>query len=335
MAKGNPLMGTLQGKLGDAVYFRTGGEQRSRTYIRNPRNPQSALQLLQRVLLKTYSGGYSYFKALADHSFQGFATGTPNQSRFMSLNVDFMRRALAEYINSGNPNDLFDVAIGNFAGKISEGCEILPYILSDGSLTPLNVGYIRLVETDPAMFSIVLGSVPSGFNPTASYAQMCSVLGVQQGDQLTFVQTTYDDSDSAVLPGCFNGLYYARVIMEPSDGDMAKAFFVNAGGTDMQINDPNSKNEGFIRFTMNAGNLNNIIFKVGDFAWNQVGLARVGAACIVSRRSGNTWMRSRSQLFLLPSEVAPVDYNYDLLGDAMLSFLTAANSTLYLNQAEG
>lgn len=50
MSKGNFLMGTASGKLGDVVFYRSRGSQRARTYIKNPKNPKSNAQMQRRAI---------------------------------------------------------------------------------------------------------------------------------------------------------------------------------------------------------------------------------------------------------------------------------------------
>lgn len=97
------MQGMGRGAIGDIVLTRINGEQVSRVRNRNPRNPKSPAQLYQRAIMATVMQAYSAGKEIFNHSFQGYAVGTPSQARFMSLNLRKMRAQLAEEINNDLP----------------------------------------------------------------------------------------------------------------------------------------------------------------------------------------------------------------------------------------
>lgn len=60
MSKRSLFWGQGSGKLGEAVYYRAGGEQRTRTYVKTVKNPKSYLQAVQRTkfnnMIAVYKG---------------------------------------------------------------------------------------------------------------------------------------------------------------------------------------------------------------------------------------------------------------------------------------
>lgn len=58
MSKRSLFWGNGSGKLGEAVFYRAGGEQRTRTYVKNVKNPKSYLQALQRTKFNNIVGCY-------------------------------------------------------------------------------------------------------------------------------------------------------------------------------------------------------------------------------------------------------------------------------------
>jgi hypothetical protein len=105
MAKGNPFIGTLRGKLGDTVWYRTDGEQHSRGYVKEVRNPKSDRQLLQRAVFATVQQAYSAGYELFNHSFQGERVGSGNQRMFVKENIKELRNlfsaALSGHVTRG------------------------------------------------------------------------------------------------------------------------------------------------------------------------------------------------------------------------------------------
>ena len=141
MGKGNLFLGFGRGKVGDIVYFRQYGEQVWRARNKSPKNPQTALQLLQRVVLKTVSSAYSLLQPLANHSFQGEQEGTSNQSMFTRRNVEILRNRLAGIINDGSTEDILSSTEANFSRKGQRGAEINAYLLSEGNINSLEVSF--------------------------------------------------------------------------------------------------------------------------------------------------------------------------------------------------
>lgn len=339
MAKGNPFLGMARGSAGDFTYYRMGGEQVFRARNRHPANPQTSLQLLQRVIMLTVQRAYSILSPLCDHAFQGRPEGTPNQSRFTALNTARLRGRddivdLIESYASGK----YDVAptMANFSGKFSMLPEINDYIISEGTLPQIGAAW-------NAGRSYFLSKMLEGtvISTTVTYAQFAERCGLQAGDQLTFIQLTCDDSDAS---GTFNGINYARIIVSPNDGDMTKVMFATADPDIFEINDDNANpaNVGAIYFTNETiGDKPSVGFSfIPEKTAEPAGTAQSPAACavILSRRSGDIWQRSPEILALRPFTAGTGnlqnDHEVDYIGDAMDSFLTAKSSTLYLNQAE-
>ena len=328
MAKNNLFLGNASGKIGDVVLYTARGQQIARKYNPSPHNPQSPTQLLQRVVLKTSSLGYSFMSAICDHSFQGSAPGTESQSRFTKLNIAQMRLQLADYINSGDPEEILSCAETNFSASDASLPEMIPFIVSDGSLPQMNVtfggsggdafGYLRGINALPA-------------NPT--YADICDRLGLMAGDQLTFLFLSCDDTEES-SQSKFNGFTYARIILSPNDGDMTSAFFGTDPGT---VNKPNPRNEGSIEVVLDNGAIkfNNGVMETTPESANSL----AAVAVIASRWSGSVWQRSRAQLVLRPYTGSDTwrlkwDHGEDYMSDAIASYLRdTGRSTRYLNQA--
>lgn len=313
MAKGNLFLGFGRGAVGDAVFYRAGGEQITRARNRSPKNSRTPLQLVQRVILKTVSNAYSLLQPLADHSFQGRQEGTPNQSEFSRLNIAMLREQLADVINSGDPEAIVGSAAANFAAKGSRLAEINPYIISQGTLPTVPVVYY--VE-GPGYYIPVNGAVP---DVMPSYATVAAALGLSQGDQLTFVALTANDSDAEGANSQYTSLHYARVILDPAGGDMSVPF-----GTDA-----NPRNEGSVIFTSGQGLVTFTLVGV-DSADGEVNTL-AAAAVIASRLSGGVWQRSTQRLVVRPSTSFAFDQFAHYLGDAVWSFMDSTQSSLYLN----
>lgn len=334
MAKDNLFLGFGRGKVGDLVMYRQNGTQITRARNRSPRNPQTPLQLLQRVVLKTSALAYSMLQELTNHSFQGLMEGTGSQSRFTELNVAMFRAQLADVINSGDPEVILSSDEVNFSKKSDNLPEINPYIVSEGTMGSLDVRFAG------GLFGLFFTVPQTGATAaTLTYQQVADGLGLSRGDQVTFlVMSTNDSSDSPDGQCKFNGFRYARVILEPSDRDMTSLFFA-----DGVINKPNARNEGYVSlaFVPAAGDVPaHLTFALEGIATAAGLINSVAAAAVIgSRLVGTTWQRTSQALVLRPYNSTvdghlTYDYNLDYLSDAIASFMTVQNSSLYLNQAE-
>lgn len=328
MGKGNLFLGLGRGSVGDITYYRAYGEQVFRARNRHPANPQTTLQLLQRVLMLTAQHAYSLMSPICDHAFQGRAVGTMSQARFTTLNVAKMRANLAgtiEDIITGA--DTGWVTESNYAAKGSFLPEFMPYIISEGTLPSIPKSWAE------GFMRIPFGSVVVTANIT--YADFAAALGLQRGDQLTFVTLSIDDTEPT---GQFNGFSFARVILDPStENGWTSPMFVDENDVYV-INNPNVANEGRITFDIAESYIS---FSFGDATLMEPknNVASTGAfAIIVSRRVGDIWQRSTETLLLRPFTVGTGnlewDHGIDYLGDAIESFKIKTGSALYLNQAD-
>lgn len=323
MAKGNIFLGYGRGKVGDVVFSRQNGEQVTRARNRAPRNPQSALQMLQRVIMKTNSAAYSMMKPICDHAFQGRSEGTPNQSRFSELNVAIMRNQMRDAINSGDPEEILASQEFNFNQKSESLPAIREYQVSEGT--------IALPEVDCASGLSIRAAGASAVAGGPSYQDICNALGLQKGDQLTFLFFTGDDSTDAENY-TFNGMVVARIILEPNDGDMTSKFLDGEGGLTGHINKPNAKNEGMCSYTLASSKMSIELDSLT--ASTDAGHTLFGGAIIASRLTGGVWNRSTSFIHLVDPMRLNNDHNIGYMQDAIYSYLTDTSSTLYLNQAE-
>lgn len=329
MAKDNLFLGFARGKVGSVVFYRAKGEQITRALNSAPSNPQTALQLLQRVCFKSSSVAYSLFQDITDHSFEGVDPGTPSQSRFAQRNIALMRAQLADEINSGDEEEILTSSAANFDTKADVFPPFRPFVMSEGHAPSVATSLAASGENE-----LTLG-LASGLGDDPTYDDVISALGVQRGDQLTLLFLSIDDTTDSHV---FNGFSYARIILEPANGDFTTKFIANN-----TINSPNARNRGNLyvdvllqglQFT--PGVLGNYEMEPASGAPNSI--AAVGV--IVSRQVGNVWQRSDCTL-LCRSDVTSVaghlqyDHSTGYLADAIASYRTAgAVSTAYLNQAQ-
>lgn len=241
MAKGNLFQGMGRGKVGDVVFSRLNGEQISRVRNRHPKNPRSNSQLYQRAIMATVMQAYSAGKEIFDHSFEGYAVGSQNQRRFLSLNAKMLRQLVATDINTpltGNNQKARVVGPGVSAPVANA------FIISRGSYQQNLFTYVE------SSHGFEMPAPRSG-ETVASYA---SRVGLMAGDIFTFVMLAekkdivYQSNlyDDALASQNYCSFGWVRLIVKENlstistaIGNMGQLFDVQNSGGDFNYTNSN------------------------------------------------------------------------------------------------
>lgn len=334
MAKNNLFLGTARGSVGDVTFSRLNGVQVARVRNRSPRNPQSPAQMVQRIIMSSVGKAYSFMSSICNHSFEGFESGQLSQRKFMEINVGLLRDKCADVLAFPVEDVVRSSEAFNLSFKNDYAPVLNRYMISAGSLPSTTLW--KEVDAQQVEISVrpmlLLSSVAE--TPAAtSYAEVVAALGLQRGDQLTFIQVTHDntvqDHDTDIL----TGFRFARVILEPASGDMTVPFI--SGNS---INDPNERNEGsFSSIHISAESETSpagIAFVIQDVSTSgRSDRNLAGSSVIVSRQIGGRWLRS-TQFIELYRMSGNSMLNHSTLGLAYETYRIASSSDLYLNQAE-
>lgn len=328
MAKGNLLLGTASKKLGDIVFYRTGGEQRVRTRVK-PMNPRSNAQILQRVVVATVVKAYQGLVSVSDHAFQGYSGKAKNMERYMRLNIKKFREIALDNIRSFSPLQFNLSNVGNWSIKDATDYLVNEYIISEGDLTEVTSSYGKITSSsaiDYPQIEVAVEEEGGQYKQISdmSYEEFANALGVQVGDQLTFV-FFITDKNSGIVSRAEKG----RIVLMPSDGDTSKKFINYSPQTKFtQINDPNPENYGQYSLAAIASETEPNKLTVWPSLINTA-TETIGAYGIITSRYDNKlWRRSTTTMKVLSTEA-----NNRVLPLAMYSYLEEQSSSLYLNQA--
>lgn len=302
------LLGHARGKVGDLVFSRTNGQQVVRARAAVVKNPQTEAQMIQRILLNTVIQAYSRMSEICDHSFEGIPVGQQSMGVFMRRNLAQLRQYVADGVNvlGYTFDDLYA-----FAPLGTNEFTMNPFVISAGSLPSVTITDISPIN------GAKIAVVASG--ATLTYEDVITSLGLQRGDQLTFIsQEAWTDRRAA-----FN---YARVILDPRDANGAALPLETAFLNGTAINMPNPRNEG-AEITYAYAN--------GSLTFNRSDNAQFGAAVIVSRqKSDGSWLRSNTSITLVDGVAQLV--NSRSLQECLDLFTAGSIDTvnpLYLNNA--
>lgn len=221
MATGNIFLGTARKKLGDVVLYRSGGKQRSRIRV-IPKNPKTAKQAVQRMVLATAAKMASAYEPIVNHSFEGTPVGAKSVQEFRKYAMYALRSAAAAYLNE---QDADTHTMANFAIKgapVVGGLEGL--FLSRGSL---GLNAIMKTEIEAQNYNCIQLQLSSALAATAfttqeAYTAELRKLGIVPGDQLTFVALEWNPEDlvaTATVDGntagnCAQLVRFCRVVFK-------------------------------------------------------------------------------------------------------------------------
>lgn len=113
MTKRSMLLSTASGKLGDMVFYRAGGEQRTRTRV-IPKNPKTIAQMNQRLRMLNPSAIYRSLNSVLSASFVERKSNQSSANKFMSDAIS----TLPYYITKAMKDELLCVPFG---AKVASG----------------------------------------------------------------------------------------------------------------------------------------------------------------------------------------------------------------------
>lgn len=165
------LLGLAKGKVGDLVFYRDGGEQRTRTRV-VPKNPRSAAQMGRRVRLANVPAFYRTMQAIMKDS---FSNRPSNQSGY---------NAFAKGAIEVSPFLTKEMAL---AGSVLPA----PYMVSRGVISSLPCEINTSAGINLPMLPLSLPTPPPTTIGGWSQAILDNYPQLQEGDVLTFVAVTF------------------------------------------------------------------------------------------------------------------------------------------------
>lgn len=306
MSKGNMLLGQARGSVGDLTFYRRDGQQITRAKVRRIANPRTSLQIIQRMIFGTVVEAYKRTKSITDHSFESVQAGAKSQSRFMSLNLKRLRdyypiSTSAALLNLG-PADTM-----SFAQKSNGGMAGTGLILSSGSLPSVPV-----VKSGTGVFE----GFGVAFSKAPTIQNVMTALNARVGDQITVCALSY-------LANSYEFQKSRYVINSNATESQLGVAWDGTGAADAF--DSVKTDVGALKLYGEANRPVYPLTTVGEL---------VAVACIISRKSGNTWLRSESILYNMTDEAALYQADYALPSWEDDSTEINAKNRHYLNNAE-
>lgn len=286
----------LKGRVGNVVYRTRAGENIASERPATVKNPRSYAQQTQRMAMSTVIQAYSGLKELCDHSFEGVSNGAESMAKFMSLNLNIMKGKNSNFNLKGNASPIPN-----------------PYIIAKGSLNEPafeTYGYSGVLGT-----FMELTDVPQTDIADLTVQQLHDFLGIELGDQITFVDITIDPSGSGYGDDYMEQppykLIYSRVIFKLTSGALPITLSTPSATTYLEWNAEaldleKSYNYNNAKLLAPVGSSRNMLVgfpddKRSNDATGMEGVV-TGAGIIISRKSNDKWLRSTSRIKLLGEE---------------------------------
>lgn len=329
--KGNLILGTGRGKLGDIVLARRNGKQIARTHIAQISNPKSVGQQYQRMVFATASAAAKALGGIIDHSWEGVKYGQDSRARFMQENLKLLRQRMQRRHADGWRTGVSNFNIkgsGVLAAsilKVSDGSLVIPaYDLVTESTATLSGGaHFYDNEVTAAMLSATLA------DESAYKALLQKMFNAVPGDQVTLILVASDESVVATYGDAVNTktyVQYARIVFNEWSADLAGKSLVTANAFNADfINSDRSLNADALRVNVPEDDSLVLCTAVSP-------LSIVGAAVILSRPNGSSWLRSQSYYIGVVGSAAN---GPDVVGSYGPNATIQFGSDYYLNNATG
>ena len=129
MSKGSLFFGNARGKLGETVFYRAGGEQRNRTYIKDVKNPKTIAQMTQRILTLNPISMFKNMKPIIQQSFTERKANQSSYNKFVQENSSAKKFFITKAMLDGN----MCVPYGAIISKGAMGVSLEPTLMTYGN----------------------------------------------------------------------------------------------------------------------------------------------------------------------------------------------------------
>lgn len=296
----SPFVGIAKGKLGEGVYYRAGGKTLARARNRNPRNPQSTAQCMQRLTFSTATRTAKLLREIVNHSFEGVEYGQVSVNHFVKLAADTIKLGMANPIMVGVTPYVPAVPLGDSTEELGT---IASFPVSTGSIPSLNV-YLPQVHSDDPMSgerALAIRGIAGAPSATITFADLAT-LGFNLGTQYTFIFLT---GKSFTKAG--RDFYTAKKVLIArvnfkSDAESDTAIFISDGEGGFKLNPAVVDIE-------TSTNYDKLVFSVLSAGETPSGWKVTAAdgqshagTIIASRYENGTWRRSSQVLINMAGE---------------------------------
>lgn len=170
------LLGLAGGKVGDLVFYRDGGEQRTRTRV-IPKNPRSPLQMAQRVRIANVAALYRLLAPIVRDSFSNRPSNQSGYNAMASGAIELSPFMTKEMANA-------DAVLP------------MPAVIAKGILQSVDVNPQVEGPNFPALVIPSLSGSSGATIGSVSTAILADYPSLQEGDKITIVALGFESDES-------------------------------------------------------------------------------------------------------------------------------------------
>lgn len=331
MVKRSLFWGQAAGKLGEAVYYRAGGEQRTRTYIKNIKNPKTQAQAIQRAKLNNLTACFrgasiflrSFFRApkANQSAFNAFVAANSKANQYVANDTMVKMQQgipLGLLFANGDSGDDLSLSIMQCT-RVVEPETSGKYALAKAMYLPALQSNEGALDTSSGMLKVVDGKTlysiftapENGFTLPAEF-DLTVLLSEGAGEGMVFITATVHCSATST-----DTLHIVQKSQEVGITDADIADWILAGGVTGPTSGEGATTPGMglLAFGFTAVAANELDCSVG------VVLSYVGA-------NGKTW----NQVYMPSTEALTTEYGaftYDgINGKEIVAGYTATQNTI-------
>lgn len=222
MAKSSSFFGLRRGSTKSLTFQVYRGQQITKDRVSTPSNPQSLAQMKQRLKLPLVANARSILSTLVNHSYEGVTYGDASLKYFSQANLESGKLTVSEYVPKG-----------------ASDCGLADFLISKGTLDPFTLqrangtGAAAAPDNTGATEAVNFYSVqPTGefVNPFAAitretltkdgvlittptnalFVAIGKLLGLEEGDQITFLPCSVGSTYNYVNSGVTYEAHYHR-----------------------------------------------------------------------------------------------------------------------------
>lgn len=331
MVKRSLFWGQAAGKLGEAVYYRAGGEQRTRTYIKNIKNPKTQAQAIQRAKLNNLTACFrgasiflrSFFRApkANQSAFNAFVAANSQANMYVANDTMVKMQQgipLGLLFANGDSGDDLSLSVTQCT-RVIEPESSGKFALAKAMYLPVLQYTEDTLDTSSGMLKVVDGKTlysiftapENGFTLPAEF-DLTVLLSEGAGEGMVFITATVHCSATST-----DTLHIVQKSQEVGITDADVADWILAGGVAGPASGtgPTTPGMGQLAFGLTAVAANELACSVG------VVLSYVGA-------NGKTW----NQVYMPSTETLTTEYGafaYDgINGKEIVAGYTATQNTI-------
>lgn len=209
MSKQSLFWGNASGKLGETVFYRAGGEQRNRAYVKNIKNPKTLAQAEQRLAMLNFSAGFRLLAPVLRASFPNRPSNLSGFNAFVKANKNISTPVIDRTIADKGLAVLGQMVVAQGNLVIGNGFQLVRDAFTDpeeesapprdGIVTTINLSaadiadggskkaaYDRLKALADTAGDVIISSA-------AAVADLFTLMGLSQNAVITCITGSYDD----------------------------------------------------------------------------------------------------------------------------------------------